>query len=45
MPFHDASAIDDVLAFFEHVSEVVSRGEVQFVPDEGVLEFAQTVHA
>ena len=45
VPSYNASAHDDVLAFHEHVSEVVSRGELRLAPDERVLEFAQRVHA
>ena len=45
VPFYIAAALNDVLAFFEHASEVVFRGELRFAPDERVLEFAQRVHA
>ena len=41
VPFYIASAFNDVLAFFEHVSEVVFRGELRFAPDERVLEFVR----
>lgn len=39
VPFYNASALDYVLAFFEHVTEAIPCGELRFAPDEGVLDF------
>ena len=41
VPFYNASALDYVLAFFEHVTESVPCGELRFAPDERVLEFVR----
>ena len=41
VPFYNASALDYVLGFFEHVTEAVPCGELRFAPDERVLEFVR----
>jgi hypothetical protein len=41
VPFYNASALDHVLAFFDHVTKTIPCGELRFVPDERVLEFVR----
>jgi len=41
VPFYNGSALDHVLAFFEHVTEEIPCGELRFVVDERVLEFVR----
>jgi hypothetical protein len=41
VPFYNASALDHVLAFFEHMTKTIPCGELRFAPDERVLEFVR----
>jgi hypothetical protein len=41
VPFYNASALDHVLAFFEHITKTIPCGELRFAPDERVLEFVR----
>lgn len=41
VPFYNASALDHVLAFFEHIAKTIPCGELRFAPDERVLEFVR----
>lgn len=41
VPFYNASALEYVLAFFEHVTEAVPCGELRFAIDRRMLEFVR----
>jgi hypothetical protein len=41
VPFYNSSALDCVLAFFEHVTEAIPCGELRFALDGRVLDFVR----